>query len=192
MSGDWYVLLMGEQIGPLSDDQLREMVAKRQLTPDDSIRKGPSANWFPALRVRGLFSEAVAANMVAHGTAKSPPLSAKVAASSVPNVIRPAVPTAEIVSQPALRAATNSNSSMMYCQNCGSIVRPKLQVKGTFALEILLWCFFVIPGLAYTLWRLTTKEKRCPRCDAPNVIPLDSPKGGLCSIYRLNRLRLNS
>lgn len=58
MANEWFVQVMGETIGPLSDHQLREMVAKRQMTPDDMVRKGTSATWVPAARMRGLFEQA--------------------------------------------------------------------------------------------------------------------------------------
>lgn len=64
----------------------------------------------------------------------------------------------------------------MYCQNCGTIGRPKKRVKGSIWIEIVLWLAVILPGLIYSIWRLTTKEKVCPSCGAPNMIPVDSPK----------------
>jgi TM2 domain-containing membrane protein YozV len=57
MASAWFVQVMGEQIGPLSDDQLRKMVAQRQLVPDTLVRKGASAKWVLASKVRGLFEQ---------------------------------------------------------------------------------------------------------------------------------------
>ena len=42
--------------------------------------------------------------------------------------------------------------------------------------ELLLWLCGILPGLLYALWRLTTKDKICRVCGAPNLIPLGSPK----------------
>ncbi len=64
----------------------------------------------------------------------------------------------------------------LYCQHCGTIGRPATRVKGSFLIEVALWLCFLVPGLIYSLWRLTTKEAVCPRCGAPNMIPTDSPK----------------
>lgn len=64
----------------------------------------------------------------------------------------------------------------MYCSNCGTVAAPKTRVKGSFLIEIFLWLCFLLPGLMYSIWRLTTKEKVCPQCGAPNMIPADSPK----------------
>ena len=51
----------------------------------------------------------------------------------------------------------------------------KTKVQGSFALEIILWLFLLIPGLIYSVWRLTSKQKVCPKCGQPNMIPMDSP-----------------
>ena len=74
MSNDWYVQVGGKEIGPLLDNALREMVAKRQLTPDDFIRKGTTANWVPASRVRGLFQPATVASKAQPKTTALPPI----------------------------------------------------------------------------------------------------------------------
>lgn len=64
----------------------------------------------------------------------------------------------------------------MYCQNCGTIGQPRKRVKGSFGIEIILWLLMILPGVIYSVWRLTTKELVCPKCGAPNMIPADSPK----------------
>ncbi len=56
MANVWFVQVMGKQIGPLSDGQLKELAAKGRLTADDMVRRGQSGDWVPALRVRGLFA----------------------------------------------------------------------------------------------------------------------------------------
>ncbi len=64
----------------------------------------------------------------------------------------------------------------MYCTNCGSIDKPRTRTKGSFLLEVFLWLCLILPGVLYTVWRLTTREKVCRACGAPNMIPTDSPK----------------
>jgi hypothetical protein len=63
----------------------------------------------------------------------------------------------------------------LVCTNCGKKGKPKTVTRGFFLIEIVLWIFFIIPGLIYSIWRLTTKYKACPSCGAPNMVPLDSP-----------------
>jgi hypothetical protein len=54
----WYCEVMGEQTGPLSSAQLKELAASGFLTPDVAVRKGVEGKWVPASRVKGLFPEA--------------------------------------------------------------------------------------------------------------------------------------
>jgi hypothetical protein len=64
----------------------------------------------------------------------------------------------------------------LYCPNCGTVAKPKKVTRGSFLIEVVLWLCFLIPGLIYSIWRLTTKASVCPRCGAPNMIPTDAPK----------------
>ena len=66
-------------------------------------------------------------------------------------------------------------NNLMLCTTCGNTGTPKTVVHGSLAAEIILWVFLLIPGLIYSIWRLTSKEKVCPKCGRPNMIPLDSP-----------------
>lgn len=64
------------------------------------------------------------------------------------------------------------------CTNCGTVVtEPKTNTKGYFVLEIILWLCYVIPGVIYTTWRLTTRSKICHSCGSANLVELDSPVG---------------
>jgi hypothetical protein len=60
-----------------------------------------------------------------------------------------------------------------YCPNCGTVGRPKTATRGSFLMEVSLWLLLIVPGLIYSLWRLTTKTKVCPKCGAP---PYDSDR----------------
>ena len=66
-------------------------------------------------------------------------------------------------------------SGKMFCKNCGYIGDPKVHTPGYFAVELLLWCLFILPGLAYTLWRTSIRTTICPQCRQINMIPADSP-----------------
>jgi|SRR5690554_3070057 len=64
------------------------------------------------------------------------------------------------------------------CTNCGYEGKAKFKTKGSFLIEIVLWLFFIIPGLIYSLWRMSaSKMMVCPECDNINtMIPADSPR----------------
>lgn len=59
-----------------------------------------------------------------------------------------------------------------HCKNCGYRGKAKMRVKGTFALELLLYLLFIIPGIAYTAWRKSNQYTECPRCGAPYMVPV--------------------
>ena len=67
--------------------------------------------------------------------------------------------------------------SIMICGNCGTVAEPKSITKGSFAVEIILWLCFILPGMLYSVWRLASRHKGCPKCGQNNMIPLDSPRG---------------
>jgi hypothetical protein len=46
---------MGEELGPLTKEQLAEMKQKKQIQPDDMVREEDLDRWFPAAEVPGLF-----------------------------------------------------------------------------------------------------------------------------------------
>jgi len=62
----------------------------------------------------------------------------------------------------------------MLCVKCGYKGKPKLITKGNIGTEILLWIFFLIPGLIYSIWRHASRYRGCPECKE-TMIPLDSP-----------------
>ena len=76
--------------------------------------------------------------------------------------------------RPAFNASETLNGSL-YCTACGTVAIPKRYTKGSFGMEILLWLLMVLPGVLYTLWRITSKYAGCPQCQAPGMIPLTSP-----------------
>lgn len=63
------------------------------------------------------------------------------------------------------------------CSSCGFVGNPRTFVKGNFGIEVILWLLFLVPGLIYTIWRLTTKQSACPQCKKPTMIPVASPVG---------------
>lgn len=65
---------------------------------------------------------------------------------------------------------------MKLCTGCFAKVEPKKVTRGSIFIEIVLWLCFLIPGLIYSIWRLTTRQIACPKCGGTELIPLDSPR----------------
>jgi len=63
------------------------------------------------------------------------------------------------------------------CANCGVTAIPKRFTKGSILIEIILWIIFLIPGLIYSFWRISTREDVCPSCKSSNIVGLRSPRG---------------
>ena len=55
MASQWYQVKDGEQVGPYSSPQLRQLALDGELSPDDLVWKEGLADWAPASKVKGLF-----------------------------------------------------------------------------------------------------------------------------------------
>lgn len=66
---------------------------------------------------------------------------------------------------------------MKICSQCGSTAESKTFTRGSFGIELVLWLCFLIPGLIYSIWRLSTRHEGCRACGSASLIPLMSPMG---------------
>jgi len=66
-------------------------------------------------------------------------------------------------------------SEILVCTNCGHVGETKTVTKGHFALEVVLWLCFLVPGIIYSIWRLTTRHEACPVCGNTNLLPQNAP-----------------
>jgi len=64
----------------------------------------------------------------------------------------------------------------VYCANCGTVGEAKTITKGSFLMELLLWIAFLVPGLIYSIWRISSRYRGCGACGSASVMPVDSPK----------------
>jgi hypothetical protein len=65
----------------------------------------------------------------------------------------------------------------LICSACGTAGKPKSHTRGSIFIEIILWLCFIIPGLIYSIWRLTTRRPVCRTCGSTQMVPLTSPAG---------------
>jgi hypothetical protein len=71
---------------------------------------------------------------------------------------------------------TSADSDLLdYCPHCGTVAIPQYRKSGSTILEVLLWLFFLVPGIIYSIWRASTRCWVCPKCDHTGTIPVDSP-----------------
>jgi hypothetical protein len=65
----------------------------------------------------------------------------------------------------------------MVCTTCHTIGRTSTKVQGSFLIEIVLWCFFLVPGIIYSIWRATSTQKVCGACGSQQIVPVGSVAG---------------
>jgi uncharacterized membrane protein YqaE (UPF0057 family) len=63
------------------------------------------------------------------------------------------------------------------CTLCGTVGVPAKITKGNIFIELILWLLFIIPGLIYSIWRLSTRHTGCKSCGQITIIAVDSPMG---------------
>ena len=63
-----------------------------------------------------------------------------------------------------------AKKTLIECPNCKFTGEGKIKVPGTFALELILYFFFIVPGIAYTIWRKANMKPICPQCSFEFVI----------------------
>ena len=90
--------------------------------------------------------------------------------------LQPEVKPAEPESRPSEDDSHKSAGSAV-CTNCGYQGEAGTQTPGSFLAEVALWLCFIVPGVIYSVWRLTARRKVCPQCKQPTMIPIDTPKG---------------
>lgn len=65
----------------------------------------------------------------------------------------------------------------MACTSCGHVGPTKTHTRGQFWVEVFLWLLLLIPGIIYTVWRLSSRTPACAVCGSTQLVPEDSPVG---------------
>lgn len=74
-----------------------------------------------------------------------------------------------------------AHGDTMYCRTCGHRGPAKTVTGGNLAIEIILWLCFIVPGLIYSIWRLSSRHQACKSCGSREVIPIDAPAAVLAN-----------
>lgn len=62
-----------------------------------------------------------------------------------------------------------------FCTRCGTEGPPVRTTRGSLLVEVAAWCLFLIPGVIYSCWRLTTRTISCRACGSSTLVPPESP-----------------
>lgn len=65
----------------------------------------------------------------------------------------------------------------LVCTNCGHHGPARSVTKGSTAIELVLWLCLIVPGLVYSLWRLSSRTVGCVACGSTALVPPGSPVG---------------
>jgi hypothetical protein len=68
-------------------------------------------------------------------------------------------------------------SNEVVCTACGHVGTPVRITKGSIWIEILLWLCLLLPGLIYSIWRISSRYDACRSCGLTAIIPRNSPMG---------------
>jgi hypothetical protein len=63
----------------------------------------------------------------------------------------------------------------VYCKRCGTVGEQEFYRKGSLLLGVVLLCCFILPGILYFIWYFGAGYWGCPRCQAEEIVPVDSP-----------------
>jgi len=76
----------------------------------------------------------------------------------------------------AVRAIVDGyHAADLYCITCGHQGEPETHTKGSVGIELVLWLCLLVPGLIYSIWRLSSREQVCSSCGANTLVPAGSP-----------------
>ncbi len=75
------------------------------------------------------------------------------------------------------RGMSGNADGKMICPSCGTQGDPDTVTRGSIWIEIVLWLCLLVPGLIYSLWRLSTRGDVCGACGQKGLIPVNSPNG---------------
>jgi hypothetical protein len=64
---------------------------------------------------------------------------------------------------------------IMVCAHCGTQDHAKKYTRGSTSIELVLWLAGIVPGLIYSLWRLSSRTWSCPACGSTQLLPPNTP-----------------
>ena len=65
----------------------------------------------------------------------------------------------------------------MVCATCGHHGAPVIVTPGSIVIEMAAWLLFLVPGLIYSLWRLSARRMACESCGGASLMRPESPAG---------------
>lgn len=67
-------------------------------------------------------------------------------------------------------ATARATTGRYYCNHCHNYTNEALK-KGNGWIELVLYLFYIIPGVIYSIWRRSGPPPVCPLCKAAALVP---------------------
>jgi hypothetical protein len=74
-------------------------------------------------------------------------------------------------------AAGGPSGATMICTRCEHQGQAVKRTRGHMAIELVLWLLLIVPGVIYSVWRMSTRHMVCAKCGSAELVPLDTPAG---------------
>ncbi len=74
-----------------------------------------------------------------------------------------------------VKLLSRGSTKPMYCKSCGHSGPTATKTPGSLAIEIVLWLMLIVPGIIYSLWRISARKAACTACGSTDLVPPDSP-----------------
>lgn len=70
------------------------------------------------------------------------------------------------------RTINPADKNWIRCPQCEYQGEAVKHTPGNFLIEVVLWLFFLNPGLIYSIWRLANRGQMCPACEWTHVVKI--------------------
>jgi hypothetical protein len=71
----------------------------------------------------------------------------------------------------------NGVTMQTVCTRCGHVGEAISETPGSIWIEAVLYLFFIVPGLIYSIWRINKRHDVCRDCGHADLIPAGSRVG---------------
>lgn len=63
------------------------------------------------------------------------------------------------------------------CRDCGTLNVDTAALPGSGWIEAVLWLSYLLPGLIYSIWRRSMRQRVCLACGKRELLQVDTPVG---------------
>lgn len=82
--------------------------------------------------------------------------------------------------------------TQLICTICGYTGEANKKARGNGFIEFILWWFFLVPGIIYSIWSRGGSGKNvCPKCGSTTMIPVNTPIGQRMMYEQKNNPHIN-